>query len=116
MRLSQNVRWLILTGSLAIAGPIWPAGWAAESDPADVAATRKRFLDWDTGANQSYVIPAVEIPAFLATLSLYDRSVYGNDVYGATTRSTSSSAATPHAIRRNIRVSHQYPNLGWLNA
>ncbi len=88
MRLSQNVRWLILTGSLAIAGPIWPAGWAAESDPADVAATRKRFLDWDTGANQSYVIPAVEIPAFLATLSLYDRSVYGNDVYGATTRST----------------------------
>jgi hypothetical protein len=45
-------------------------------------------LNWDTGLGKSYVIPAVEIPAFLTILNLYDRKVYGNDVYGTTAKST----------------------------
>jgi len=46
-------------------------------------------LDWDSGINQSHVIPALEIPAFLAVLNVYDRGVYGSGVYGTTTRSIS---------------------------
>ncbi len=44
-------------------------------------------LNWDTGANQSYLIPALEIPGFLTVLNLYDRQVYGTTVYGTTFKS-----------------------------
>jgi hypothetical protein len=82
------MRWLILAGILASTGPVLPAGFAAESDPEITPASRKRILDWDTGANKSYAIPAVEIPGFLVALNLYDRAVFGHDVYGTTARST----------------------------
>jgi hypothetical protein len=46
------------------------------------------MLNWETGVGKSYLIPAVEIPGFLTVLNLYDRKVYGTDVYGTTVKST----------------------------
>jgi hypothetical protein len=36
-------------------------------------------LSWETGAGKSYIIPALEIPAFLLLLNGYDRLAYPND-------------------------------------
>jgi len=49
---------------------------------------------WGTGSGKSLVVPAVEIPAFLTLLSLYDRHAYpdqtedGKKVYSSTVSST----------------------------
>jgi hypothetical protein len=37
-------------------------------------------LSWETGAGKSYLIPALEIPAFLILLNVYDRLAYPNSV------------------------------------
>ncbi|WP_250679640.1 DUF3943 domain-containing protein [Geomonas sp. Red32] len=42
-------------------------------DPGDVVHS------WETGEGKSYLIPAVEIPAFLFLLNMYDRVVYDDD-------------------------------------
>jgi hypothetical protein len=39
-------------------------------------------LSWETGAGKSYLIPALEIPAFLLLLNGYDRLAYPNTVEG----------------------------------
>jgi hypothetical protein len=39
-------------------------------------------LSWETGAGKSYIIPALEIPAFLLLLNGYDRLAYPNAVEG----------------------------------
>ena len=39
-------------------------------------------LNWETGTGKSYLIPALEIPAFLLLLNGFDRLVYHNDVEG----------------------------------
>ena len=39
-------------------------------------------LNWETGTGKSYLIPALEIPAFLLLLNGYDRLVYHNEVEG----------------------------------
>jgi len=39
-------------------------------------------LSWETGAGKSYLIPALEIPAFLLLLNGYDRIAYPNAVEG----------------------------------
>ena len=39
-------------------------------------------LSWETGAGKSYLIPALEIPAFLLLLNGYDRLAYPNDREG----------------------------------
>ena len=50
--------------------------------------------DWETGANKSYLIPALEIPGFLGLLNIYDRLAYpdqtedGKKVYSSTFSST----------------------------
>ncbi len=38
------------------------------------------MLNWETGAGKSYLIPALEIPAFLILLNVYDRLAYPNDM------------------------------------
>jgi len=49
---------------------------------------------WETGANKSYLIPALEIPGFLVLLNIYDRIAYpnqtqdGKKVYSSTFSST----------------------------
>jgi hypothetical protein len=37
-------------------------------------------MSWGTGASKSYLIPALEIPAFLVLLNVYDRLAYPNDM------------------------------------
>ena len=37
-------------------------------------------LSWETGTGKSYLIPALEIPAFLLLLNGYDRLAYPNSV------------------------------------
>ena len=47
-----------------------------------VGATQPRggtALDWDTGQNKSYVIPAVKIPVFILGLNLFDRLFLESD-------------------------------------
>jgi hypothetical protein len=39
-------------------------------------------LSWETGAGKSYLIPALEIPAFLFLLNVYDRFAYPDEVEG----------------------------------
>ncbi|MDP2969756.1 MAG: DUF3943 domain-containing protein [Deltaproteobacteria bacterium] len=39
-------------------------------------------MSWETGTGKSYLIPALEIPAFLLLLNGFDRLVYRNDVEG----------------------------------
>ena len=41
-----------------------------------------QVLSWETGAGKSYIIPALEIPAFLLLLNAYDRLAYPNDTEG----------------------------------
>ena len=54
----------------------------------------KKVHSWETGANKSYLIPALEIPGFLVLLNIYDRNVYpdqtqdGKKVYSSTFSST----------------------------
>jgi len=45
-----------------------------------VETTQSPF--WETGTGKSYLIPALEIPAFLLLLNGYDRLAYPNDVEG----------------------------------
>jgi hypothetical protein len=41
-----------------------------------------QILSWETGTGKSYLIPALEIPAFLLLLNGYDRLAYPNTVEG----------------------------------
>ncbi len=41
---------------------------------------RQQALSWETGAGKSYLVPALEIPAFLLLLNGYDRLAYPNSV------------------------------------
>jgi hypothetical protein len=44
--------------------------------------TTKPVLSWRTGVGKSYLIPALEIPAFVLLLNGYARLVYGDETYG----------------------------------
>ena len=46
----------------------------------DVSKASKQVLSWETGAGKSYLIPALEIPAFILLLNGIDRLAYPNDV------------------------------------
>jgi len=45
-------------------------------------------LNWNTGEGKSYVVPAFEVPGFLAALSVIDRITLPDEVYDSTLRST----------------------------
>jgi hypothetical protein len=53
-----------------------------------------KVLSWETGANKSYLIPALEVTGFLGLLNIYDRLAYpdqmqnGKRVYSSTFSST----------------------------
>ncbi|MBC7963591.1 MAG: hypothetical protein H7Y05_11685, partial [Steroidobacteraceae bacterium] len=65
---------------------------AADSVQPDSAS--KKIHSWETGANKSYLIPALEVPGFLVLLNIYDRIAYpdqtqdGKKVYSSTFSST----------------------------
>jgi hypothetical protein len=44
--------------------------------PGVAAAQRSTAVDWNTGENRSYLIPAGEIPAFILGLNLVDRLIF----------------------------------------
>ena len=60
----------------------------------DPAAAPEGVHNWETGANKSYLIPALEVPGFLLLLNAYDRVAYsgqtedGKKVYSSTFAST----------------------------
>src|SRR5262249_56532041 len=68
---------LILIGVIVVVltGP--RNGSAQETAP----PTSPTVLDWETGANRSYLIPALEIPAFGFLLNQFDRHVYDSSDY-----------------------------------
>jgi len=93
--------WHLIVGVLALVTPV--AGYAVEPvsdtlilpslktarvasytmDPVSAEPVSPSLeADWGTGSGKSYLIPALEIPAFLWLLNRYDRHVYGNAVYG----------------------------------
>ena len=41
---------------------------------------KTKVLSWETGAGKSYLIPALEIPAFILLLNGFDRLAYPNDM------------------------------------
>ena len=59
-----------------------------------------RTLNWETGAGKSYLIPALEIPAFLLLLNGYDRLAYSNSVEpdGQKTYNSNLSTFWDHAV------------------
>ncbi|MCK9365090.1 MAG: DUF3943 domain-containing protein [Syntrophales bacterium] len=70
-------------------------GWLTER-----RAETKQAISWDTGAGKSYLIPALEIPAFLFLLNGYDRLAYPNSVEpsGEKTYSVNLSTFRDHVL------------------
>ena len=70
----------------------------------NVGITPKKILSWETGAGKSYLIPALEVPGFLALLNLYDRLAYpnqtqdGKKVYSSTFSSTWDHLSRQHWV------------------
>lgn len=60
-----------LSMNLSMAGNVWPT---------EKPARTQQRLSWETGAGKSYLIPALEIPAFLLLLNGYDRLAYPNSL------------------------------------
>ena len=61
-------------------------GTALTGDPGVLSSSSTQkpvVLHWKSGNGRSYLIPALEIPAFLLTLTLYDRAVYGRKDFGS---------------------------------
>jgi len=79
------------------AAPAEPGGGepAPGSDPGKV-------LSWDTGANKSYLIPALEVPGFLGLLNIYDRIAYPNQMQdGKKVYSSTFSSTWEHLRKQN---------------
>ena len=57
-------------------------GLAGEPVAAAAPEAPKPGLSWETGAGKSYLVPALEIPAFILILNGYDRFAYPNEVEG----------------------------------
>ncbi len=85
----------------------------APTRTADISMDRNRWLkekpkdttpslSWETGAGKSYLIPALEIPAFLLLLNGYDRLAYSNSVEpsGEKTYNSTLSSFWNHAVHR----------------
>src|SRR5882757_6358004 len=78
-------KWAFLTGALALAFVIPGTCFAKElilvAEPAlqstvpaaPAPEAKKTVLNWETGAGRSYIIPGLEIIAFLVILNQFDR-------------------------------------------
>ena len=63
----------------------------APSDPVPAvtpSVKRGAVLDWNTGEGKSYVVPALEVPGFLAAFNVFERITIPHDVYDSTLHST----------------------------
>jgi hypothetical protein len=64
-------------------------------------------LSWNTGIGKSYLIPALEIPAFLLLLNMYDRLAYPNEVADrGKTYNTTLSTFSDNVVRGSWVVDH----------
>ena len=63
-------------------------------------------MSWETGAGKSYLIPALEIPAFILLLNGYDRLAYSNSVEtsGKKTYDTNPSTFWDHVVHGSWKV------------
>src|SRR2546426_2063779 len=75
----------LLTGALALALAMPHAGFAEEPATSPV-------LSWETGDGKSYLIPALEVPAFVLGLHLFDRFLSDTNDYDSDL----------HSIRKNL--------------
>ncbi len=57
-----------------------PAFMDGKAELKEPPAQKRQILSWETGTGKSYLIPALEIPAFLLLLNGYDRLAYPNSV------------------------------------
>jgi hypothetical protein len=58
-------------------------------------------LNWETGENRSYVVPAFEIPAFILGLNVFDRTVLDSEDYGTAWDSIWKNLRTAPAFDRD---------------
>ena len=83
----------VIIMALLVGVGITAAGWAFAQEggtpdtvKSDKASSEEKnpatakVLNWETGEGKSYLIPALEIPAFLLLLNVYDRLAYPNDM------------------------------------
>jgi hypothetical protein len=93
---------------------------AAPDQTVDLALTREPLVKpqsgpttparaWGTGAGKSYLVPAIEIPAFLTLLSIYDRHAYPNQMEGGKKVYSSTWSSTWDHITKEHWVIDQDP-------
>jgi hypothetical protein len=95
--MSQGRHGLVVACCWVIFGAASTMTHAAEPSSAtsgNTSSAATEILDWETGANKSYAVPAYEIPAFLTSLNLFDRTFLDRSVYGVTARSAWRNAKT----------------------
>ena len=65
-----------------------------------------QLLSWETGAGKSYLIPALEIPAFILLLNGYDRLAYPNELTadGERVYETNLSTFRDHLVHGSWQV------------
>ena len=78
------------------------------------ATTTKGFApgkihSWETGANKSYLIPALEAPGFLVLLNIYDRIAYPNQMQDGKKVYSSTFSSTWDHLRKQNWVFDQDP-------
>ncbi|PYN46925.1 MAG: DUF3943 domain-containing protein [Candidatus Rokuibacteriota bacterium] len=78
-------RKVLLTGAIALALATPRAGFAEEPAASPV-------LSWETGEGKSYFIPALEVPAFILGLHLFNRFLTDSNDYNT----------DGHSIRKNL--------------
>jgi hypothetical protein len=75
---------------------------AGEPIATEAPEAPKPVLSWETGVGKSYVIPALENPAFLLLLNGYDRLAYPNDMEnGKKTYSSTLSTTWDHIVHEH---------------
>src|SRR5512145_1906895 len=105
---------------LIVGAGISAAGWAFareggspdsvpgnQSSLAEQIPEATKALDWETGKGKSYLIPALEIPAFLLLLNVYDRFAYPDDMEnGKKVYDTNPSTFWDHLIHGPWGIDH----------
>jgi Domain of unknown function (DUF3943) len=79
---SGELRRTLLSGLLVLTLTS-PSAVAAQASPAAPAPSSGRVLNWDTGEGKSWLVPGLEVPAFILALNLFNRLFIDSDEYGS---------------------------------
>ena len=82
-----------LVGALALILATSGAATCSAQEPAAAPV-----LSWETGEGKSYFIPALEVPAFILALNVFNRLVVDPDTYGTDGHSFSKNFKHPQVI------------------